>query len=314
LERVFFCPAREIEWRAHSSADHLPPAHLRYTQAMNEDRNILAEWSESAPYWERHAAEVRQLFAPISAALIRAAHISAGRRVLDVAGGAGEPSLEIAAAVAPQGRVVCTDAVAEMVAAAERLARRQGVRNIEFKICAANSLPFEDESFDAAVSRLGAMFFEDVAAALAEMLRVIRPAGNIALAVWGERARNPFFSIVTDVMARYIPPPPEDEAAPGAFRFAGRGKLLRLLEQAGAADVREQVVDFQMEAALTPAEFWRLRSELSDSLRAKVARLTGGELAQVVDEVERRVAAFFSEGRLSLPAQVLIVSGNRPAP
>jgi len=279
---------------------------------MNEARNILAEWRESAPYWEKHSATVRRLFAPISAALIRSAQIRSDQRALDVAGGAGEPSFEIAATVAPQGYVICTDVVAEMVTAARRLAERQAIHHIEFASCSANSLPFDDASFDAAVSRLGAMFFEDAVSALREMLRVIKPGGSLALAVWSDRERNPFFSIVTDVMAHYIPTPPEDEDAPGAFRFAQRGKLSALLAQAGAISVQEQVVDFQMEAALTPAEFWRLRSELSDSLRAKVARLSADELAQVIEEVERRVAAFFSEGQLSLPAQVLIVTGKRP--
>jgi SAM-dependent methyltransferase len=279
---------------------------------MSEDRHVLAEWRESAPYWEKHAATVRQLFAPISALLIRIARITTGQRVLDVAGGTGEPSLEIAGIVAPQGRVVCTDAVAEMVAAAERLAHQRAIDNVEFKQCAADSLPFEDDAFDAVVSRLGAMFFEDVLASLGEMLRVVKPAGTIALVVWSDRALNPFFSIVTEVMAGYVPSPPEDTDAPGAFRFAERGKLAGLLEQAGAVNVQEHVADFRIDAALTPTEFWQLRSEISDSLRAKVARLTAGELAQVVQEVEQRLKRFFSEGRMSLPAQVIIVSANKP--
>jgi SAM-dependent methyltransferase len=278
---------------------------------MNEARNILAEWRQSAPYWEKHSATVRRLFAPISAALIRSAHIGSGQRVLDVAGGAGEPSFEIAANVYPHGSVVCTDAADEMVAAARRLANQQAIHHIEFASCSADSLPFAEASFDAAVSRLGAMFFEDVRQALGEMLRVVKPGGRVALAVWSDREQNPFFSIVTDVMARYIPTPPEDEDAPGAFRFARPGKLSGLLAQAGAASVEEQVVDFHMEAALTPAEFWRLRSELSDSLRSKVARLSPDELAQVIEEVERRVAAFVEGGRLNMPSRFIIVSGRR---
>jgi SAM-dependent methyltransferase len=279
---------------------------------MPDDRNILAEWRESAPYWEKHADTVRQMLAPISASLIRVAHITAGQRVLDVAGGTGEPSLEIAGIVTRQGRVVCTDAVAEMVAAAERLAHQRAIDNVEFKRCAADSLPFDNDAFDTAVSRLGAMFFDDVATSLGEMLRVVKPAGTIALAVWSDRTLNPFFGIVAEVIERYLPSPPEDADAPGAFRFAEPGKLARLLEQAGAVNVQEQAVDFLIEAALTPAEFWQLRSEISDSLRAKVARLTAAELAEVVQEVERRATGFFNEGRLSLPAQVILVSGNKP--
>jgi SAM-dependent methyltransferase len=285
---------------------------MAYNQVMSEDRNVVAEWRESAPYWEKHAATVRQLFAPITASLIRIAHITAGQQVLDIAGGTGEPSLEIAGIVAPQGRVVCTDAVAEMVAAAERLAHQRSIDHIEFKRCAADSLPFDNGAFDTVVSRLGAMFFDDVLASLGEMLRVLKPAGTIALVVWSDRASNPFFSIVTEVLARYVPSPPEDTDAPGAFRFAERSKLAGLLEQAGAVNVQEYVVDFRIETALTPVEFWQLRSEISDSLRAKVARLTDDELAQVVQEVEQQLKTFFSEGRMSLPAQVIIVSANKP--
>ena len=285
---------------------------MGYNQAMPEDRNIIAEWRESAPYWEKHAATVRQLFAPISTALIHAARITSGQQVLDIAGGTGEPALEIARLIAPQGRVVCTDAVAEMVAVAARRAEQSGITNIEFKQCAADRLPFADETFDAVVSRLGAMFFDDTLASLRELLRVLKLGGTIALAVWSGQAANPFFSIITDILAAYIASPPEEPDAPGAFRFAERGKLAGLLKQAGAVNVKERVFDFHIEAALAPAEFWQLRSEISDSLRAKVARLSRDELAQVIAGVKQQVAPFFSEGQLSLPAQVLIVSGRRP--
>jgi SAM-dependent methyltransferase len=278
---------------------------------MPEDRNILAEWRESAPYWEKHAATVRQLLAPISASLIRIARIQPGQRVLDVAGGTGEPSFEIAGIVAPHGSVVCTDAAVEMVAAAERLAHERAIGHIEFKACSANSLPFTDDAFDAVVSRLGAMFFEDELASFRELLRVVKPAGTVTLAVWSDRELNPFFGIVVDVMANYLPSPPEDKDAPGAFRFAERGKLASLLKQAGAVDVQEHAIDFHMEAAMTPAEFWQIRSEISDSLRSKVARLTHEELAQVVREVEQQVTGYFNADRLSLPAQVLIVSARK---
>jgi SAM-dependent methyltransferase len=279
---------------------------------MSENRNVLAEWRESAPYWKKHAATVRQLFAPISAALIRISDIGAAHRVLDIAGGAGEPSFEIARRVGAAGRVVYTDAVAEMVEVAARLAAPMAIDNIEFKRCAADSLPFDEASFDAVVSRLGAMFFDDVMRSLGEMLRVLKPAGRIALAVWSDRALNPFFSVITDVMARFIPSPPEDPDAPGAFRFAEPGKLAGLLARAGAADVEEHAVDFLIEAPLTPAEFWQLRSEISDSLRAKVAQLTADELARVRHEVAERLQAFYTAGRLRMPAQVLIISGNKP--
>jgi SAM-dependent methyltransferase len=274
------------------------------------ERNILAEWTESAPYWEKHAATLRVMFAPITEALIEAAAISAGQRVLDIAGGAGEPSLTIARVVGPSGHVVCTDAVAEMVATARREAARQGLQNIAFQQCLADSLPFADDSFEVVVSRLGAMFFPDPAIALREMLRVAKPGGRLALVVWDAREFNPFFHLVTDVMARYIESPPEDPDAPGAFRFVEPGKLARILAAAGAGDIREQVVSFRLTAPLTPAEFWATRVEISDSLRAKVAQLAPAQLARAASEVQAAASQFFADGRISFPAQVIVVSAG----
>ncbi|HEX6732942.1 MAG TPA: methyltransferase domain-containing protein, partial [Pyrinomonadaceae bacterium] len=128
--------------------------------------DTLREWRESAKYWETHARTIQKMFAPVTSALIEEAGIIEGDAVLDVAGGPGEPSLTIAEKVGPAGSVMCTDAVAEMVAAAESEAARRGLKNIQFQQCQADSLPFKNNSFDAAVSRLGVMFFPDPIAAL----------------------------------------------------------------------------------------------------------------------------------------------------
>jgi hypothetical protein len=64
---------------------------------------VLREWCDSAAAWREHSATIRTMFAPVTAALIAEAGISAGQAVLDVAGGPGEPSLTIAEVVGPKG-------------------------------------------------------------------------------------------------------------------------------------------------------------------------------------------------------------------
>lgn len=282
-----------------------------YNEVMSDnERNVLEEWRGSAPYWEKNASTIRAMFAPITQALIEAAGISKGQDVLDVAGGTGEPSLTIAEVVGQSGRVVCTDAVAEMVATAKHEADRFRLNNIEFRQCLADSLPFNDNEFDVIVCRLGAMFFPAPDAAISEMLRVAKPGGRVAFAVWGVNEANPFFSTVTEVMSRYVESQPEDPDAPGAFRFAESGKLARLLKAAGAVDINEQARDFQIRASLTPQEFWPLRVEISDSLRAKVSRLAPEQLPRIAQEVAEAVREFFPDGLMSFPAQVIIVSAS----
>lgn len=279
--------------------------------SSGQEKDVLQEWRESAPYWAKHADTVRSMFAPITRALIEAGGISEGLTVLDVAGGSGEPSITISSVAGASGSVICTDAVAEMVATARREARQRTLTNIEFTQCLAESLPFSDQSFDAVVCRLGIMLFPDPATAIREMLRVVKPRGQVSCAVWCGRDSNPFFGVVMDVVSRFIESPPEDPDAPGAFRFAERGKLARLVSQAGAIDVSERLLEFDLEAPITPKQFWQVRVELSDTLRAKVASLSSEQLRRVAQDVEAAGRAFFTDGLIRFPGQVLIVTARK---
>jgi SAM-dependent methyltransferase len=272
---------------------------------------VLREWAENAAAWQKHNATIRTMFAPLTAAMIEAAGITAGHDVLDVAGGPGEPSLTIAETVGPSGSVMCTDAVAEMVAAAEGETKRRGLTNVEFRQCVADSLPFDDNSFDAVVSRLGVMFFPDVPAAFREMLRVVKPRGALCFAVWGKNEVNPFTYCVQDVMSRYVDMPPVGPDDPGAFRFAEPGKLAGLLTEAGAVDVRERELNFRIEASISAEQFWELRSATSGTLREKLATLSEDDARRVTSEVLNSVRDFFPNGHMSFPAEMLIVSGRK---
>ena len=152
LERTLSFTVKAIS-NAKSDSDAEP--------SDSQTDEVLREWRESARYWQKHAGTIRTMFGPITQALIEDADIIEGDAVLDVAGGAGEPSLTIAEVVGPTGSVTCTDVAPEMVAAAESEAQRRGLTNVAFRQCAADSLPFENNSFDAVVCRLGVMFFPD---------------------------------------------------------------------------------------------------------------------------------------------------------
>lgn len=273
---------------------------------------VLREWRESAFFWQKHLGTIRTMFQPVTQALIDDAGIVAGQSVLDVAGGSGEPSLTIAETVGARGSVTCTDAIAEMVAAAEKEAQRRGVTNVVFRQCAADSLPFAANLFDAVVCRLGVMFFPDPLTGLSEMLRVTKPSGAIALAVWGRSDLNPFSYMITDVVARHFgAAAPADPNAPGAFRFAESGSLAAVLAEAGAADVRERLLKFQIAAPISPKQFWEMRSETSGTLREKLATLSPIQADALAQEAQAAVRDFFQENQMSIPAQMIIVSARK---
>ena len=219
--------------------------------------------------------------------------------------------MTIADTVGRGGSVMCTDAVAEMVAAAEAEAKRRGLANVEFRQCVADSLPFDDNTFDASVSRLGVMFFPDVPAALREMLHVIKPSGALCFVVWGNSEHNPFTSVVTKVMSRNVEMPAVGPDDPGAFRFAEPGKLAALLAQAGGVDVRERELNFRIEAPISVEQYWELRTATSGTLREKLATLPEDEARRAALEVQESVHEFFPNGQMSFPAQMLLVSGRK---
>jgi ubiquinone/menaquinone biosynthesis C-methylase UbiE len=274
-------------------------------------KDVITKWSESAKYWEKYRETIREMFAPVTDALIQDARIAKGHAVLDVAMGPGEPALSIADVVGPAGRVVGTDAVAEMVEAARREAARRGMENAEFETAVAERLPFGDDSFDAAVSRFGVMFFPSPVAGVREMLRVVKPGGRVVMAAWHVAERNPFHWVLANVVDRYVPSPATEPGAPEMFRFATHGELLGVFADAGAKSRSERLLRFSITGKLTPEEYWKLRSEMSETLRSKLSQLSEERLEELKREAVEAIRGYSSGEWVSFPGEVWIVSGEK---
>ena len=274
-------------------------------------QEVISGWSETAPFWEKHRATIREMFAPVTQALIEAALIARGSAVIDLATGPGEPALTVAEFVGTAGKVLGIDPVPEMIEAARREANRRRLGNSTFEVAQAEALPAQTGSFDAAVSRFGVMFFPAPVTAIREMLRVLKPGGRIAFAVWYFAERNPFHYILSRIVERYVASPPPIEDAPDAFRYARPGKLRAIVSEAGAAEVSERVFQFTIRASVSLEEFWTLRTEMSESLRNKLAKLSSDQMAGVKRETLEALRTYSKAGAVSMPAEVLIVSGSK---
>jgi SAM-dependent methyltransferase len=278
---------------------------------MHPDQEVLNAWRASAPYWEKHREIIRQMFAPVTQALAEDARIGARNAVLDVATGPGEPALTIAALVGPEGKVFGIDPAPEMVEAARRAAQHLGIKNSEFEVAPADRLPVPDNSFDAAVSRFGVMFFPSPVDGVREILRALKPGRKLALAVWNFADRNPFHYEVARVMERFVDMPRPAPDDPDAFRFARPGKLRDILAEAGVVAPCERLLQFTIETPLSVEDFWSLRSEMSEKLREKLKNLPAGKLAEVKRQMLEALHTYSTGHGISFPAEVLIVSGSK---
>jgi len=132
--------------------------------------------------------------------LVDTADLHAGWRVLDVATGSGNAAI---AAARLGSQVVGVDYVPALLERGRKRAAAEGLE-IELVEGDAEELPFPDASFDAVISVFGSMFAPDHARAAAELLRVCRPGGTIALASW---TPDGFIGELFRTVSRHMPPP-----------------------------------------------------------------------------------------------------------
>jgi len=136
----------------------------------------------------------------VGESLAEAADVRAGERVLDVAAGNGNATLAAARRFA---EVTSSDYVPALLDKGRERARAEGLA-VHFEVADAETLPFDDASFDVVLSTFGAMFAPDHGRCAREMLRVLRPGGRIGLANW---TPDGFIGRLFKVVGAHVPPP-----------------------------------------------------------------------------------------------------------
>ena len=144
---------------------------------------------------------VAQTYAPSAAAFVGRLALAPGERVLDVACGSGNLSFPAARAGA---EVTGLDIATNLIRTARDRARAEGLP-VRFDEGDAEQMPYGDASFDVVMSMFGAMFAPRPDATAAELLRVCRPGGRVAMANWTPTG---FIGRMFKATAAHVPPPP----------------------------------------------------------------------------------------------------------
>ena len=205
---------------------------------------------QDALQWDAYVDAYEQVFETLTDGFNRAAldllAPLAGRDLLDVAAGAGAAAIEAASRGA---RVTAVDGSAAMVA---RIAAR-GAGRLAARQADAVALPFPNAAFDAALSSFGVVLLPDPARGLAELHRVLRPGGRVAIVTWTEPHRYEVATRLRDAVTAVRGAPPPMGELPAQLRFTDPDRLHALLADAGFGPVRIERVESALHAASAAA-------------------------------------------------------------
>ncbi|MGE0310473.1 MAG: class I SAM-dependent methyltransferase [Lautropia sp.] len=276
-------------------------------------RRMRAAWDRSAEGWNRHSTILRAWLGPTTGSMLDAAGVAPGMRVLDVAAGAGDQSLDAVARVGPAGRVVATDLSPAIVALAGENFRRAGLANVEAKVADAEGPGFDAGPFDAAICRLGLMFCADPAKALRNVHASLVSGRRFAAVVFAEPDGNPCVRISVATAAACAGVPAPDPRAPGGlFSLCDAASLEAVFRDQGFDGVATQRITAPLRLAGADAYVNFLRTSASP-IQQLLAPLDPDAQARAWREIALRLSIFDGRQGWVGPNELLLCSGSAAA-
>ena len=265
------------------------------------------QWERVAAAWNRWSPTLERWWATVTETMLEMAGIGPGSRVLDVAGGSGQPALTAAARVGPNGYVLSTDLSANLVRLAVENAQARGLdaARFEARVMDGERLDLPDASFDAALSRLGLIYFPDRKQALGEIRRVLTPGGRVVLASFTTPQANPFFSIPIAIIRRRAQLAPPSPGGPGPFSLGSQELMEDALQQAGFRDTQVRVVQAPLRLANT-AECVRFERESYGALQEMLAGFSEAERETTWQEVHQALTHLEGPDGFESPCELLV--------
>jgi len=235
---------------------------------------------------------------------IELASLSSGSRVLDVCCGAGASALPAAGAVGPTGNVIGVDLATQLLESVRTKAIQRGLGNIEFEVGDMLSLRFSVASFDAAVCVFGIFFVPDMANAVSELWRRVRPGGKLAVTTWGpkfcEPANTAFWSSIKDIRPDlYKGFNPWD-------RINDPAGLRKILDEGGVASPNI-IAENRLHPIKSPEDWWTI--VLGSGYRGTVEQLNLAERQKVK---KTNLAFIHDENVSAVETNVLYALATKP--
>lgn len=271
-----------------------------------------AQWEHAAEAWYRWGPAIEAWLGAATERMLDDVRLQPGFRVLDVAAGAGGQTLAAARRVGPAGQVCATDispAILEYAATSAADAGLANVTTLEADGEDLSALP--DGSFDAAISRVGLIYFPDQHRALTEIVRTLRPGGRLSSVVYSTPDRNGFFAQPVGIIRRIADLPAPAPGMPGPFSLGAPGVAEAAYERAGLVDVTVTPVlsPVRMSSA---ADCLRFEQDSFGALHQMLAGVSEEERAGAWREIQTALEQFEDADGFTGPCEMLVVTGTKP--
>jgi ubiquinone/menaquinone biosynthesis C-methylase UbiE len=246
------------------------------------------------------------LFEPFAQDLARRLTDITQGRILETAAGTGIATRAMAKTLPPQVEITATDLNDAMLDLAQT---KLQAPNVKWQQTNAQSLPFEDASFDAVICQFGVMFFPDKLAAYREALRVLKPGGRFLFSVWNALDLNPVSRIVSETVAKVFPDDPPRFFQRVPFGYFDPDRIRGEVQQAGFENVQIDVVDkvSQAPSAREPA----IGLCQGTPLRAEIEARAPDRLEDITTKVSEALAGHFGSSPVENRMSALIVTASR---
>jgi ubiquinone/menaquinone biosynthesis C-methylase UbiE len=245
------------------------------------------------------------LFVP---AVLAAAEVAGGYRVLDVGTGPGEVASAATSVVCEAGLVVGADVSPAMLeAACARIGHGSFLGSFRAVATDGQALAFRDRVFDAVVCHLGLQFFADPRRGLSEFRRVLRPGRCVAVCVVSTPDKAPMWGVLADALSRHLPD--RRDALHLSFSLADAERLERLLTTAGFRDVRVQR-EARQGTIESFDEYWAPIEAGTGQIPQAYLALPASSRRVVREEVQSRLMEFDAGGRLRMEVEMVLAAGR----
>jgi SAM-dependent methyltransferase len=252
------------------------------------------------------AVLVPEVFRPWAELMVQKARVQEGTRTLDVACGTGIVARCAARLCGPRGRTSGIDIDPAMIEVAGAAALREDLE-IDYRCGSAGELPFEADSFDAALCLQGLQYFPDKEQALAELRRVMRRDASLVVVVWTDmEACAGNWAMIAALESLSL----DAHNMRKPFALADAATLRALAEQAGFGDVTVEVAHRTVRFASAKA-FVESIAQGAPSSRLALAQVPPPQWQGFLADVEARLAAWTRDGRLEFPMASNVLMARR---